>query len=218
MADRLRLTLHFHRESIILTDYGDDAMIQTRLVSALDVARAFAQELDLTTGILPGEETGRNTLWWAKTGGGLQIGLYCPATVRTIRVGSDYSGRPPVDLRLPWPPLVFVYLMGRHPYVFACRRRPRDEHDQLFHAPAYNVFDSGRICVGTHRFPDRAEALPDAFFESNFSRAGDTQAGKSLKHPRDIGALWDELDGQEVYPVDDLAPHLQLWQAMRIGE
>jgi PRTRC genetic system protein B len=213
----LRLALHFHRESIILTDYRDDAIVQTRLVAAMDVARTLAQELDLATGVLPGDSSGTNTLWWAKTGGGLQIALYVPPAIRAIRVGGGYSGDPAQQLTLPWPPLVFLYLQGRHPYVFACRERPREQESELYYAPAYNVFDSGRICVGSHQFPDRAEAVPGAFFESNFSRAGDTQAGKSKKNPHNIGLLWEELHGQDVYPLDDLVPQLRVSQAMRIG-
>ena len=216
LADPLRLTLHFHRESIVLTDYSDAAIVETRLVSALDVARCFAQELDLSTGILPGDAAAANTLWWARTGGGLQISLYTPPAVRTVRVGAETYGEPPREIRLPWPPLVFLYLAGKHPYVFACKGRPQSDQDELFHAPAYNVFDSGRICVGSHQFPDRPEAVPYAFFESNFSRAGDTQAGKSRRHPHNIGALWDELHGTAAYPLDDLVPQLRVWQAMRL--
>jgi len=201
----------------VLTDYRDDAIVQTRLVAALDIARAFAQELDLTTGVLPGGDRGTNTLWWAKTGGGLQIALNVPPAVRTISIGGGYSGDPALRLTLPWPPLVFLYLQGRHPYVFACRQRPRDVESELCHAPAYNVFDSGRLCVGSHPFPDRAEAIPTAFFESHFSRAGDTQTGKSKKYPQNIGRLWEELRDQDVYPLDDLLPQLRVDQAMRIG-
>lgn len=216
LADPLRLSLHFHRESIVLSDYSDAAIVETRLVSALDVARCFAQELELSTGILPGDATTANTLWWARTGGGLQLALYAPPAVRTTVLGAAYGPEPPRTLRLPWPPLVFLYLAGKHPYVFAAKGRPQSDQDELFHCPSFNVFDSGRICVGSHQFPDRPEAIPSAFFESRFSRAGDIQAGKSRRHPHHIGALWDELAGAPMFPLDDLVPQLRVAQAMRI--
>jgi hypothetical protein len=80
-----------------------------------------------------------------------------------------------------------------------------------------NVFRTGRICTGTHSFPDDADRVPDAFFESFFSRTGDTAGGKSRRHPEDVGELWAELDGQLEFPCDDLIPRLTVADAIRLG-
>jgi len=60
------------------------------------------------------------------------------------------------------PGLVFIAMPGRQaPYVFASKTRPRSPDDQLFHCPAYNVFDSGRGCPGTHVFPSDPARVPE---------------------------------------------------------
>ena len=159
--DPLRVRLDFHRESVVLHEYGKGAT-KTRLVSALDVAHALARELDLTTGILPPD-----ALWWARTAGGVRVAVWREARVWTVRLRARYDARPKA-LRLPMPGLVFVCLPGRQaPYVFAAKRRPRSTEDRLYRCPTFNVFDSGRVCVGTHVFPADAAKVPEAFFESH---------------------------------------------------
>jgi hypothetical protein len=117
------------------------------------------------------------------------------------------------------PGLVFVTSPGgQAPYVFAAKDRPAAETDELYHCPTYNVFASGRVCAGTHVFPTDPAKVPHAFFESFFSVTHDTTAGKSRRHPKDIGTLWNELDGQTAYPVDDLVAQLSVADALRLGE
>jgi len=101
--------------------------------------------------------------------------------------------------------------------VFAAQRRPRGLEDELFHCPTFNVFDSGRVCTGSHAFPVDPSRVPEEFFRSHFSVTGDTARGKSRKHPEDIGQLWGELHGQRQYPIDDLVPQLRVADALRIG-
>jgi hypothetical protein len=60
--------------------------------------------------------------------------------------------------------------------------------------------------------------VPGAFFESHFSVTGDTKAGKSRRHPDDVGKLWRELDGRERYPLDDLVAQFTVADAMNLGE
>lgn len=212
--DPLQLRLDFHRESTIRFDYAG-GRVRVALVSALDVAHALASELDLTTGILPAD-----TLWLAKTGTGTRLALWVPPQVRTVRLRERYDA-PPRRLRLPFPGLVFLLLPdGQAPYVFAATERPTSPTDLLFHTPAYNVFDSGRVCAGTHRFPTDPAQVPASFFASYFSAALDTARRKSRRHPEDIGKLWAELHAAKAttYPADDLVPHLAVADAMRIGE
>ena len=194
-----------------MTDFGPRSAA-ARVVSALDVAHALARELDLATGVLPPD-----ALWWSKTSQGVRLALWREPRVWRVRLRERYED-PPKRLRLPMPGLVFVCPAGgQAPYVFAAERRPRSDQDQLFHCPAYNVFPTGRVCVGSHRFPTDPGKVPEAFFESYFSVTADTGRGKSRRHPDDVGALWAELDRQPSYPLDDLVPQLRVADAMRLG-
>jgi PRTRC genetic system protein B len=211
--DLLQLRLDFHRESTLRYDYAG-GRVRIAFVSALDVAHALASELDLSTGILPPD-----TLWLAKTGTGTRLALWVPPQVRTVRLRERYDATPR-RLRIPFPGLVFLLLPdGQAPYVFAADGRPVSLADQLFHAPAYNVFDSGRVCAGTHRFPTDPSKVPASFFASYFSAAMDTARRKSQRHPEDVGKVWAELHAAKAtaYPVEDLVPQLSVADAMRIG-
>jgi PRTRC genetic system protein B len=210
--DPLRLRLDFHDESVILHDYSDRSGVTTRLVAALDVAHALASELDLTTGLLPPD-----TLWVVKRASGAWVALWEPPRVRTVRLRTSLEA-PARRYRLPCPGLVFLCPpAGQAPYVFAARDRPRREADALYHAPFYNVFASGRVCVGTHPFPHDPARVPHAFFASYFSAAIDTARDKSRRHPDDIGLLWAEVDKARAFPLDDLVPQLTVGDALRLG-
>lgn len=210
--DPLRLRLDFHDESVILHDYGGRGVATTRLVSALDVAHALASELDLTTGLLPPD-----ALWLVKRSSGIWLALWQGPGVHTVRLKTSLEA-PPRRFRLPLPGLVFLCAPGgQAPYVFAARARPQRPEEELFHAPFYNVFASGRVCVGTHAFPHDPARVPQAFFESFFSVAMDTARGKSRRHPEDIGRLWAELDRGREFPLDDLVPQFTVADAMRLG-
>jgi hypothetical protein len=196
----------------VLHDYADGA-VGTRFVSARDVAHALAGQLSLTSGLLPPD-----ALWWARTAGGERVALWREPRVWMVRLRTAYDA-PVRRLKLPMPGLVFVCLPARQPpYVFAARARPRSPDDQLFHAPAFNVFASGAVCPGSHVFPANPSKVPDEFFASHFSVTADTARGKSKRHPDDVGALWNELAGATAYPFEDLVPQLRVADAMRIGE
>lgn len=210
--DPLRVRLDFHDESVILHDYGAKEVATTRLVSALDVAHALASELDLTTGLLPPD-----SLWLVKRSSGTWLALWQGPGVRAVRLKTSLDA-PSRRFRLPLPGLVFLCPPGgAAPYVFAARARPARPEDELCHAPFYNVFASGRVCVGTHPFPRDPARVPAAFFESFFSAAMDTARGKSRRHPEDIGLLWAELDKGREFPLADLVPQLTVADAMRLG-
>lgn len=209
--DPLRLRLDFHEESVVLHEHSG-GVVTTRLVSVLDVAHALARELDLTSGVLPPD-----ALWWSKTAGGIRVAVWREPRVWTVRLRERYDTKPR-RLRLPLPGLVFVCLPARQaPYVFAAGARPRSVEDQLYHCPAYNVFQSGRVCTGSHGFPADPAKVPEEFFRSFFSVTGDTATGKSQRFPDDIGELWNELNGGTAYPVEDLVPQLRVADALRLA-
>ncbi|HVC32775.1 MAG TPA: hypothetical protein VNL16_04625 [Chloroflexota bacterium] len=209
--DPLRLRLDFHRESVILHDFSG-SVVRTRLVSALDVAHALARELDLSTGLLPPD-----CLWWSRTSSGVRIAVWREPKVWTVWLRESYAAKPR-RLRLPMPGLVFIAMPGRQaPSVFAAKGRPHSGDEQLYHFPGFNVFPSGRVCPGTHLFPADPAKIPESFFASHFA-AGETGRGKSQRHPDDVGLLWNELNRQPTFPLDDLAPALRVADALRVGD
>lgn len=112
---------------------------------------------------------------------------------------------------VPHPPLLHLVVRGSW-YIFAMRdnKRPTQE-TELFHAPYFNVWDDGKICVGSANIPEQLTTalIPQweaAFFDSAFTHTNG-QIKKSL-HPRGEYALWKELlDGAySSYPLELLSP------------
>lgn len=198
--DRLRFRVDIYGESILLHQFKEDGSIaMPRLVSALDIARAFTRELRTSSGVLPG-----GTLWWQLGPEGEEVALWRPPRVWKVALALE-AFQPPRRFSLPLPGLVFVCAPGRPPKVHAATQRPFSAGQVLYKAPLFNVFGDGRTCPGTHRYPEKVEEVPESFFTSFFSPAGDSQ-GRSKKHPKDLLALWEELDGKKHYPLRDLIP------------
>ena len=196
--DELRFRVDIFDESILLHHFRQDG-IQTRLVSAVDIAKAFTMELRLHSGILP-----RDALWWSLGPEGQEVALWRPPQVWRVALVLE-AFKPPRRFTLPMPGLVFVCSPGREPRIYAARSQPAGPQSPLYHAPLFNVFSEGRTCPGTHKYPERVEEIPESFFASFFSKAGQHE-GRSKKHPKDLLALWEELDGKRRYPLRDLVP------------
>lgn len=112
--------------------------------------------------------------------------------------------KPPLRYEIPMPGLVFICRPASDPRVFAAKRRLQSPEDVLYHAPCFNIFNDGRVCPGTHKWPLRASEIPKSFFTSYFSAEAGMARGRSQKHPDDLLALWQELNGQKRYPLSDL--------------
>jgi hypothetical protein len=111
------------------------------------------------------------------------------------------------------PGLLFICSPARPPWVFAAKGRPTGEKDELFRAPAFNVFAGGRVCPGSHKFPQEMEKIPESFFQSYFSMTGDLH-NRSRKYPDRLMDLWEELNDQPEYPLDDLVFQCTVADAM----
>ncbi|MDE3073919.1 MAG: hypothetical protein KGJ86_00695 [Chloroflexota bacterium] len=208
--DPLQLSVDFHHETTVVHDYAKGRVSRTWVVSASDIAHALARELDLSTGLL-----GRETLWWNKRADGVTVAVWQAARVWTLGL-NEGPGKPLKRYEMPMPGLVFLRLANGQIYVFAAKERPVRDNAQLYHCPTLNVYETGAVCVGSHRFPADPWKLPTAFFESYFSQ-NHLGTGKSAKHPKDITRLWEELNGAKRFPVDDLVPHMLVADAMTIG-
>ena len=208
--DDLKLQLEVYKETILLRGFESDSA-WVRTVSADEIANVFTQHLGFSSGLLPEE-----TLWWNQGETGQVVALWRPPQVWPVALQRE-AFKPPARLRLPMPGLVFVCSPGRAPWVYAALERPSDPEQQLFRAPAFNVFGDGRVCPGSHRFPEEVGLIPEGFFQSFFSLTGDAR-DRSKKHPDNLQALWEELDGTTAYPAEDLVPQCTVGQAMAVSE
>ena len=208
--DTLRVQLEVYDETILLRGFESDSA-WVRTVSADGIANALTRHLGFSSGLLP-----ENALWWNQGETGQVVGLWRPPTVWSVALQRE-AFAPPARLRLPMPGLVFVCSPGRAPWVYAAHSRPTDPEQQLFRAPAFNVFGDGRVCPGSHRFPEEVGLIPESFFQSFFSLTGDSR-DRSKKHPDNLQALWEELDGKTEYPLEDLVPQCTVAHAMAVSE
>ena len=208
--DTLQVQMEVYSQTVLLRDFQDDRT-WVRTVSADEIANMFIQHLGFTSGLLP-----ENTLWWNQGETGQVVALWRPPQVWAAALQRE-AFQPPARLRLPMPGLVFVCSPGRAPWVYAALERPTASEQQLYRVPAFNVFRDGRVCPGSHRFPEHPGLIPESFFQSFFSLTGDT-GERSKRHPSNLQTLWEELDGKAEYPVEDLVPQCTVAQAMAVSQ
>ena len=208
--DDLKLQLEVYGETILLRGFDSDTT-WVRTVSADEIASVFTRHMGFSSGLLPEE-----TLWWNQGETGQVVALWRRPQVWPVALQRE-AFKPPARLRLPMPGLVFVCSPGRAPWVYAAPSRPADPEQQLFRAPAFNVFRDGRACPGSHHFPEDVGLIPESFFQSYFSLTGDSRE-RSKKHPDNLQALWEEIDGKTEYPAEDLVPQCTVAHAMAVSE
>lgn len=115
---------------------------------------------------------------------------------------------------VPHPALLFA-IKNRQWSVFALKESKRPTLETtLYHAPYFNVYDGGGICVGSAAVPDKPSpsTIPrweSAFFDSEFTHVNGSISKTS--HPRGEYALWKELlDGKfTTFPTKFLVPNHQ---------
>ena len=206
-ADKLVLRLDFHEQSLVLTEFGDrEAAV--KLVSPRDMAFALAKELAYASGILP-----EKTLWWQNTSVGEVTALWEPPQVWKVALAQSVQG-PPRRFKLPMPGLIFLCRPGQTPWVYAAKKRPKSKTERVFKAPLCNIFEDGKVCAGNHKFPMEVAEIPRSFFMSFFTASADI-VNRSVKHPRSIVELWEEIDGKDEFPLDDLVAHGTVNDLMR---
>ena len=193
--DQLQARLDIYQESILLHLRDGNAM-QVRLVSALDIARVLTAQLGFGSGVLP-----EGALWWGSIRGQEMVAVWRGPRVWKAALQVE-ALKPPRRFRLPMPGLIFVCTKGQPPAVFAAKERPQSMETRVYHAPLFNVYSDGRSCQGTHAYPEDPAKQPESFFQAFFSPS--VMNRPSQKYGRDLLRLWEEIDGQDNYPVDDL--------------
>ena len=209
-TDQLQVQLEVYNETVLLRGFeGDHTWVRT--VSADEIANVFTRHLGFSSGLLP-----ENALWWGQGETGQMVALWRPPQVWPVALQRE-AFQPPARLRIPMPGLVFVCSPARAPWVYAALERPTNPGQQLFRTPAFNVFRDGRTCPGSHRFSEEVGRIPESFFQSFFSLTGDT-GDRSKRHPDNLQALWEEIDGKPHYPVEDLVPQCTVGQVIAACE
>ncbi len=201
--DKLKLTLHFYDESIVLQNHDAGGGGKSfRIVDARDIANALAGELSFGSGMLP-----ENTLWWSNSKAGPVTALWLAPGIRRLALQVKGMG-PPERYNVPLPGLVFLCIPGQAPWVYAASHRPTGPKDRVYKAPLANVYNNGNTCGGNNKFPADVSGIPDSFLRSFFTPHADIR-GRSKKHPEDITRMWKELDKKKAqeYPIIDLVYH-----------
>lgn len=207
--DPLRLRLDFHHQAVVMTLFSGDG-VETKIVSAMDVAHALANDLAFCTGLLP-----EWTLWWRNTREGPIHALYVGGKVRTLAI-QPVANQPPQRFKIPLPGLIFLCRPGKPPWVYAVKKKPTRESDEVFKAPLCNVFENGLSCPGSHKYPENVEEVPESFLISFFTATGDVE-NRSKRFPKSVVQLWQFLDRKKAYPLDDLMPHGTVRDLMEMG-
>lgn len=198
-ADPLICRLDFHHQATVMTLFDGD-MVDTKVVSALDVAHALASDLSFGSGLLPS-----NTLWWNNTRRGPIFALYVEPKIRKFALLVD-ANKPPRRFTLPMPGFIFLCTPGQAPWVFAVKKRPTKETDVVYRSPLCNIHENGRSCAGTHRYPNRVADMVNSFFTSFYTATADLR-NRSLMFPNNVVSLWEHLDKKKRFPMADLVKH-----------
>lgn len=196
-----RLRLDFYNTAVLMSRWEDEGRLATYPVSVHDVVSACTN-VALSSGLLP-----PNTLFWKQQANQSMLGVYVPA--RRWKVQTEER-----SYHVPMPPFVFVGY-GSSYHVFAVKKWPSHEHDQLYHAPCPNVHTHGGICQGNTPFPIcspwNIQTALTLFLEGSLFNA-DLSRGKCRSHPEDVRELWAELYGRKRFPLSELVPaQMTLW-------
>lgn len=205
--DELQVRLDFYSSAVMLYSV-EKGVITTKMVSARDVAMAMLRNVNLKSGLLP-----EGTLWWAQGRNGVEVALWRKPQVWKVALQMKALA-PPRRFSLPMPGLLFVCSAGRPPAVYATKRRPSGPGAAIYHAPLFNIYQDGRSCPGTHKYPDTVDEIPESFFMAFFTMEAENR-NRSVSHPDSLFALWEKLDGKKKYPMDDLVPMGKLEDVMK---
>jgi len=197
--DPLRVRLDFHHQSTTITLFDGD-LVDTKVVSALDVAHALASGISFGSGLLP-----PNTLWWSNTRRGPIFALYVEQKIRKFALLLD-ANKPPRRFTLPMPGFIFLCTPGQPPWVFAVKKKPTKQTDLVYKAPLCNIHESGRSCAGTHKYPTWVADMVPSFFTSFYTATADL-SDRSQMFPNNVVALWEHLDNKKRFPMADLVSH-----------
>ncbi|MBK4736046.1 PRTRC system protein B [Noviherbaspirillum pedocola] len=191
-----------------VADVGTAARPNVQIMPGLPITKdalvhalgTMAEEYLVCTDLLPERLLGfspKHLFWW-RPAGKSRVFFRCKELGQRAAI-------------VPHPPLAFI-VSGNAWYVFALAENKRPTLEtELFHAPYFNVYDTGSICIGSANIPDKLQpgTLPlweSAFFDSEFTHVNGSV--RKVAHERGEYAFWKEmLDGAyDEFPTDLLVP------------
>jgi PRTRC genetic system protein B len=161
------------------------------------------------TGLLPPD-----ILFWQTRRHKERLGIYVPPARRMIRV---MQGRRERKLTIPVPGLVFVG-EGTGYSVHAALARPTHARDQLYHAPFWNVYDTGEICMGDTRPPVCSVTTIGQFlqlwWESDFTMH---LGGDVVNDKRPLIKFYESITNARKFPSKQLIPSVSMAHVLGEG-
>ena len=112
--DQLLLSLEFYRESVLRRVVDDHGRVTLALLDIAEVARGLSAGVSLASGILPGDDAGPNTLFWARSSGSTRLGVWVGPRIWRLTLRSSDPGGKDRRLRLAFPGLVFICRPDAH--------------------------------------------------------------------------------------------------------
>jgi PRTRC genetic system protein B len=106
----------------------------------------------------------------------------------------------------PQPPLLWM-VNHRGLAIRAMQQDQRPAADtKLCFAPYWNLFEAGRVCLGSMRAPNASTVAAIDLWEQGFYESAFTHGnvGRVTRHRGGFEGLWKELAGKEIFPADSL--------------
>ena len=209
--DELQMQLEVYKETILLRGFdGDSAWVRT--VGGRDRQRVHPAPWLLLRAAAPGDrlvEPGGD-----RAGGGPLAAA--AGLVRGPATGGVQAPRPApashagAGLRL---------LAGSRPLGLRRARTGRPTLNSTSSGPLPSTSSgTGGSVPGSHRFPEEVGLIPEVLLPVLLLAYRRFTRDRSKKHPENLVALWEELNGTTAYPVEDLVPQCTVAHALAVSE
>jgi len=187
-------TMRFFSTSILLEANTPEGGRVTRRLTNQSIADVLSQS-PAGSPVLP-----ENCVSYARINGMDALVIYMPPVVRSIKTPfGEYQD-------VPMPGLVFGGV-DKNYKLFAVKERPLSGSSRLYYPPVPNIYNDGRICLGTNT-PSRCashtmhliykELLEDSLFTNHLV------GNRCSSYSSNIFAFLESLQGQEEFPYDEL--------------
>jgi PRTRC genetic system protein B len=161
---------------------------------------SLADRYAISTDLLPAcvlSHSPLHLIWWM------------PAGKR--RVFLDTAADGPQSAIVPHPALLFAVIQGKW-RVFALKEGSRPTKEtELFHAPFFNMYDDGAVCVGTAKAPESTLVSETVLWESAFFDSVFTHVNghRKVKFKGGEHSLWRSLMAgtRKAFPASALMPN-----------
>ena len=188
-TDRLQVQLEVYSETVLLRGFEERHRLGSGRSRRTRSPACSPGTWDSPRGCCP-----ITALWWSQGETGQVVALWCPPQVWPLALQQE-AFQPPGRLRLPMPGLVFVCSPARAPWVYAALERPTDAGPAALPRPGLQRLPRRRgPAPEATASPKRWDGYPNPSSSPSSPLPG-TRKDRSKKHPDNLQALWEELDG-----------------------